>query len=243
MDNTNQTTTPAATPTPPPVETKKIMPRKTMLLIVFLALVTGLLVYAALYVQNGPTSKTATTTVAMSPTPTPVPAHTILTMSQHALQTGILQSSSSAAAPSGNAVDVNIDSSDNSILGLQLELSYDPAVLGNVTLTPGTFFPNASILYKNIDQKNGRISYVLGIQPTGKAIVGQGTVATISYTILPTATGTATKIDFLPKTMVTAEGYQVSMLKSAIGITLSLPQKSPTTTQNVPVSPTTGSGY
>lgn len=110
-------------------------------------------------------------------------------------------------------VDVNIDSSDNKVTGLQLELSFNPAVLTKVDIEPGDFLTNPVVILKKIDSLNGRISYLLGGQIGEKGVSGRGTVAVISFS----KTGSEeTSIDFLPQTIVTAQGFDQNVLSETV---------------------------
>lgn len=227
MDNT-QPTTPTVPPTPPateqPTTTPPVpptapavppaepehhggLPWKTIVLIlVLIAVVAGLL-----YVALGPKfiTKQAVTPV---PTPTISPAHTVLALTQ------------TAASQSGTpALAVTIDTSTNTVTGVQFEIAYDPAVVSNVVVTQGDFLPQPTILINAVDTKNGRISYAAVLSPTAKAVTGKGVVATISYTLAPTTpTISQTTLKFLPKTKVTQDDVLDSVLKSTTDITLPL---------------------
>jgi len=187
--------------------------RRTLLLIVGLIAITGLLIYLA--VQPPQLNKTTQIT----PTKAPV-----------AFTTLSLQPISSSSA---KQINVTIDTHQNTVTGVQLEIAYDPTVLTNVAIIPGDFFPQSFELIKNIDTTNGRISYALAIPPTGKAKMGQGTIAIISYSILPNplagstgspqaGSGSTTTLSFLPKTQVSQLGTIESVLKSTSSYTLQL---------------------
>ncbi len=180
--------------------------KKTLLLIVLLLVVTGGLLYLAVK-EDQPTLSTV-----ISATPTPSPAHTVLSLVPETSVASALQ-----------VVDVVARSNGNTLSGAQLDLSYDPTVLHTVTIQPGSFFTNPVVLFHSVDKVNGRISYVLAIQPTGMEASGSGIVATISYSFTPTAS-TSTTLAFLPKTEVTQEGIMGSVLKSAQNITIAVPQ-------------------
>lgn len=126
-----------------------------------------------------------------------------------------------SATPSGTfTTDVNINTEDQSVTAVQLELSYDPFAITDVDITPGSFIKNPIVLLKNIDEKNGKVSYALGVPLGQKGVSGQGVVATLSFS-KNKITGTST-ISFDPKTLVSAEGIAQSVLKGATGITLDL---------------------
>src|SRR4029079_1406435 len=95
------------------------MPKRTLLLILGLFVVTLLLLYVALTPSKKMTS-TTTPTGTMAPKPTMSQAHTTVTLSP-----AILTLSPTASG----SVDVMVDSSDNKITGVQLEMTYDPKVV------------------------------------------------------------------------------------------------------------------
>lgn len=205
MDNNIQPTAIEQPPTQHPFW--QHISKRTLLLIVVLLVITGGLLYLALKQEQPTPSVTAV------PTPTVSPAHATLSLVQQPASTSALQT-----------VDVVIASNGNKLTGAQLNLAYDPKVLSNVTIKPGTFFPNPTILFNSVDKVNGRISYVLAISLNGQEASGSGAVATISYTVLPT-TGTTTKISFLPKTELTQQGILGSVLKSTTDLTIQIPQR------------------
>lgn len=116
-----------------------------------------------------------------------------------------------------SAVDVNIDTGVDYISGVQLKIQYDPNVLSNVKVAPGTFFPNGTVLQNDIDTTNGILSYAFVINPGMKGIKGRGQVVTISYTAAPQ---TATDMVFLPDTKVTSFGINSSVLSTVTNVTV-----------------------
>jgi hypothetical protein len=179
------------------------MSKRTLILIVLLVIVSGALLYTAAYQGQKQTEQMAT------PMITPViNAHTVLSLSP-----------STTAA---NSVDIAIDSMGDNVTAVQAELVYDPTKITNVKVVQGTFFTTPIVLFNQIDQKTGRVSYAIGIQPLDQPKKGAGTVATVSYTLIPGVKGPVT-LTFLPKTKVTAEGVAQSVLKTANSITLNLP--------------------
>jgi hypothetical protein len=178
------------------------MPKKTLILIVLLVIVTiGLLVIALM-----PNLKTS---APVKPAPvSSVPAY---------LQTE-LAFSTPVNTLNTYSTDVLISSGSNKTTAVQLEISYDPKVLTNVDIVPGSFFTTPVVLLKKIDTVNGRISYALGISPSQKPTSGNGTVATITFSPVATTTATQTPIIFEPKTEATAVGYAPSVLKQTTNV-------------------------
>src|SRR5579872_6967586 len=147
------------------------MSKKTLLLIIFLFLVTCGLLYVALVTtpyQQKPQ-------VVSGPTPTPISvnAHTILSIAPAA--------ASESSKLTQYTLAVNINTGDNLVNSVQLELAYDPTALTNVTLTPGDFFTQPTALVNNIDTADGRISYALTEQIDLPGKKGTGTVALLSF--------------------------------------------------------------
>lgn len=173
------------------------IPKSTLSLIAVLGIITVALLYIAL----SQTTKTPQQSVTNTPTVTTSPAHTMLFLT--------------LAPPS--LVTVHMDTGSNTVTAVQLELAYDPNVLTNVTVTKGTFFDQSVELFNKVDARNGRISYAIAIPPTGQPKKGQGIIATISYQRVLGATQ-QTSISFLPKSKVTEEGVNPSVLQSTTDV-------------------------
>lgn len=118
--------------------------------------------------------------------------------------------------------NILINTGGNKVNAVQIELSYDPNSLGGVDISPGSFIKNPTEFLKKIDTQNGRVSYALGVALGEKGLQGSGIVATLSFTKLKTS-GT-TSIDFLPKSLVSAQEVAQSVLRTATGLRLDLSQ-------------------
>jgi len=184
------------------------MPRKTLALISGLILITLILFIIALKNQNTPVP-------ASLPSPSPliqsqispsVPAHSILTLSPNPVI---------VAPGEQGSVDVNVDTSDNAVTAVQLEIAYDPNFITNVKITPGTMFENPVLLINKNIVKEGRYTYAYGIMPNRPTIKGVGAVATITFTALNKSG--LSQLALLPTSLVTAQGISESVLKSASG--------------------------
>jgi hypothetical protein len=180
---------------------KKRFPIKTLLLIIILALVATGLIMLAVFV-NKPAQTTSTVVV---PTQTINPLQTTLTISS---------TPKKLSTPSAYSTDIIINTGQNAVTKVQLELLYDPRVLTKVDINPGPFFINPQILLKNIDKVNGRISFALGIQNGDSPVLGQGILANLSFSSLQK--NATASVRLLPKTEVTAQGYSQSVLKSTV---------------------------
>lgn len=177
------------------------IPRNTLVPIVLLLIITIVLLILALYNfnVNKPTSSDNTAPY----------AHTDLRI--------VRQSDFGDYGEAG----VSINTGENTVTAVQLELSYDPKVLSNVDLRPGSFFTKPTVLLEKIDEENGKITYALGVGVGEKGVKGSGNVAVITFTEKSGATKT-TYINFLPETVVTAEKTAPSVLRSATSALFSL---------------------
>jgi len=199
---------PAPTPTNTNAETvettKPFMPRKTLILIGLLSLITIILLGIALLGFSN-TNKPGTQQI-------------------KALKT-TLSVLAPVASSSAYTANVTLTTERKKVTAVQIELIYDPKVLTNVDIKPGSFFPNPTILSKKIDAVKGRISYVLGIGLGQSSVNGNGTVAILSFTTVPK--NGITTIAFLPISKLTVVGGVSSVLTAAHGIQFSF---SPTPT-------------
>src|SRR4030067_2808404 len=135
------------------------MPKRTLLLIVVLIIVTVGLVWLSVYTVPQEKAPTVTKKPAVVPF-----AKTTITLS----------SSPSAVTNELNlySLDTQISTGDNKITAVQLEISYDPKALTNVDILPGDFLNDPIVLLKNVDEKNGRISYAIAIKMGQAAVSG-----------------------------------------------------------------------
>lgn len=200
---------------------------RTIALIVFLILLSAGLVFLALQpkTQKGP-EKTETP-IKTTVSPTAVPPDTSLSLSPNQ----VLLSNGTAT------VSVDINTGNNLVSGVQLEIAYDPEVLANVRITQGTFLPDPVVILNANDQTTGRISYALGISPSQNPVQGTGQVATITFTKRAQTASTAkqTEITILEKSLVTMLGVQNSVMKQATGTTILLtPTSNPDLTSDEP---------
>lgn len=83
----------------------------------------------------------------------------------------------------GESVTVNIEinTGENQIPGVELYLSFDASKLEAQAVSPGTFFSNPQAIGPNIDNVTGTIYYVLWILPGSTPKQGQGTLATVVF--------------------------------------------------------------
>lgn len=183
------------------------MPKKTLALISGLVVVTIILFIIALRAGNQTQAPSTPPQVAVQPTAS-VPAHTVLSAGPNPL---------TVAPGEQGAVNISMNTSDNNVTAVQLELGYDPNIISNVKVTAGAMFSNPVILIDKNDAASGRYTYAFGITPNSPTVKGTGVVATVTFTALPGAVGKDMQLGLLPTSLVTARGVAPSVLKIATG--------------------------
>ena len=199
------------------------MSKKTLLLILFLFAVTCGLLYLALV--STPYKKQ--TVSGPTPNPLSVNAHTVLTLAP--------ASASQSSQLTQYTLAVTMNTGENVVNSVQLELAYDPQALTNVTVAPGNFFQQPNTLVSNINTTDGRISYATAEQIDLPGRQGTGVVALISFNIAKDFTNQSTQITFLPKTAIAADRILESVLRKATGYTLTI-APSATPVQSLPAT-------
>lgn len=99
--------------------------------------------------------------------------------------TATVDFSSKPAQPAG--VDIIANSPTEKVSGADIELTYDPAVITNVTLTPAidaTSFFGEKVLVTALtnDNINGKITFSIQVPTTDLARTGRGKIATLAFT-------------------------------------------------------------
>lgn len=196
------------------------MPKQTTLLILVLAIVTGILVFLALKNQ---TFKPSPKTQVLAPTQKPVEKTARVFFSPANVDL------SNLSASSNSTVDIMVDSGGADIAGVQAELSYDPKALTNIKLIPtldatGFFGTGATVLFNEVKQDTGRISYAVAITQGQGAKKGVGKIATLSFQKIAGSAVAATSVTFLDKTLVTKLGVNESALKEATPLNIVMGQ-------------------
>jgi hypothetical protein len=196
------------------------MSKRTLFLIFALSIITFVLLMIAVYQPQAPK------VTQITPTPVESIAQTALSFGNPSVAT------SSSTSILNYSLPIYISTGKNKVTAVQLELQFDPVLLPNITVAPGSFLTNPVVLLNQIDYKAGRISYAFGIGPTGQGIAGQGIVANLTFSV-KAKTPEKTAIIFLPKTLVTAEGISKSVLKeSNVGqFTLGIDNSTPSATK------------
>ena len=179
------------------------MPTRTTVLIILLTTLTGVLLFFALTSdQKVPqTSKDRT-----SPVPTKEIVNGKAKLYFDPTEINVKLSASNTAT-----VNVVLNSDEHIVTGVQVEALYDPQVLTNVTINTAqnSFFSineePTVVLFKEVEPLTGKVSYVEGIQPGGKAVNGIGNIATITFRVNPTTTETQSTIILLDSSMVSED--------------------------------------
>jgi hypothetical protein len=184
------------------------IPKKNLVIIAILVLITIVLLIASLFPKNQVKQKTTSAI----PTPTLAP---------------YVKSSLSLSSPNQNSSgkyssNVEIATAGNQVTGVEIDLSFDPKVLTDVAITPGTFFTNPNTILKKIDPAKGLVTYTLFADAKQKSVYGKGTVAVLSFSIIPGVKTASSRINVLPATEAIAIGQFQSVLKTATGTTFSI---------------------
>lgn len=179
------------------------MNRRTLLLIILLLAALSLIGLAL----KTPAPKPEV--AIKSPTPTVTPASRNFTT--------LMASPSAAVLTIGEETSfiIKIDTGANQVAAAQLEMLFNPDYLKITKIEPLDFFIEPMTLFKEIDVKNGTISYALGVT---QARTGQGELAKITVTAKKITGSSSTPLTFLPKTSVGEIGNPASVLKEALGI-------------------------
>lgn len=200
------------------------MSKKTLALILLLLVLTIVLVIVALITRQ----QTSLPPQSLAPTATPKPlslGHTSLMILPNPVYT------SSTGTSSATTVDVVIDTGGDQVRSVQLEIAYDPKVLKNVTIQPGTFFTNPSVLpVGGVNQKTGRITFAVVPSSFTESKTGTGIVATLSFTPVLTASNSSTEITLLDKSLVSGGARGQNVLIKTTGTKVMLQTNSQTTT-------------
>ena len=193
------------------------MPKKTSLLILILAIVTGILLFLAISQSR----KQNTLTGTPIPTKVPIVKTAKVFFSPQNLD---LSQGSATSAPT---VDLIVDTGGDEIAGVQVELQYDPKALTNVRLIPaageaGFFGPSAVILFNDVVAASGRASYAVAISTGQPSRKGVGKIATLSFQKAFGTNINVTAVAFLDKTLVTKLNTEESVLKETMPLNIVL---------------------
>ncbi len=90
-------------------------------------------------------------------------------------------------------VSVELDTTSTATDGTDAIIKFDPTKLKANSITPGTIYPDYP--GSNIDSATGKIT-ISGLASVQQAYTGKGTLATIDFTVLSTATTGVTPVTF-----------------------------------------------
>lgn len=148
-------------------------------------------------------------------------------------------SSLSASSGAVQTVAVQIQTKNVSPSLIELEFSYDPSVLTNVSINQGSYFSHPVIPLNVVDTSAGRISYAL--QEQNSPLPPQsshGIVAYITFTTAATYLPLQSQITFLPRTLVHAQSEKNLLTgNNELSITI-LPLVAPAPLKKITVIPT-----
>jgi len=211
MPEQNPTTNPQEqTPSTPPTG-KKLFQNKTPLLVLFLLLITGILVYMALSPKRGPETETQNISPAAQ-------ANTKLSVASAPY---LSEEEISTTSAKTYLIDVNADTGENAITGVQLELAYEPKNLNIIDITSGDLIKDSVTVLKNIDKVNGTISYAIATPLGAKGVKGSGVVAKIKFQA-PLDPSTTIGFSFDGKTVVTTDATTDDVLRETVDSSFSL---------------------
>lgn len=191
--------------------------KRTAALIVFLIILASILL---IYAINTQPDEKKTSNIIISPTATlPSPnfiADTKLFISPESIE---------LTATESVKLNINIDTGQNQVTGVQLEIAYPQDQITAEAIMPGSFLNNSTVLYKNIDAIAGRITYALALPPSESPVNGNGNVAVLTIKKNPKNlnNGESAMIRILDKSLVTSLGIEGSVLKEYGYTTVNFP--------------------
>lgn len=192
------------------------MPKKTLLLILILAIITAVLVGITLYARKNTSENTETTAV---PSEEVVPA------------TAVISFNPSTIVASGSAVyqaQILINTGGSDINGVQLGLQFDPGILTNVRMIPpasSPLIPNIQAvapLINEVDTTAGIVTYAVGINPGTNPLNGNGSIGTFEFSVAPGTPLQNTRVTFSGETLVASPTQKKSILKQVIPLNINI---------------------
>lgn len=177
---------------------------KTPLLVLFLLLITGILVYIALAPQRD----------SQSPSNIGVEDEKAQTRLFFADAPALSNAVSSASAL--YVLDVNITTGANKASGVQLEIDYSPKEITILDIEAGEFIVDPVEIRDKIDAENGRISYAITTPLGSDQISGEGVVARIKFTVPPSAASGEIGFSFADQTTVVSESTSLNILQESV---------------------------
>ncbi len=114
------------------------------------------------------------------------------------------------------SIPIQIRTGANTVSAVALIIRYDPKLLTNVTIEPGRFFPNPTILAQSVNADIGKALLTIG---TLSPRQGEGMIAVFRATIMA-ALSSAMTLAFDSATQVAALGENTNVVKKTTNLTL-----------------------
>ncbi len=201
------------------------MPKRTILLLLFLAFVTGGLIFLAVTSENEnqqpADQKTPATTKEI---PSPVKKTATLSFDPSTLTVSPFSSASSS-------VDIVINTQNQPVSGVQPVILFDPKVITSISFNPvtntlfGQSASNYTYLPLDVDMTNGKMSFMLAATPGSTPSATTGTIGTLIFTTrVAESTQQSTVITLLDESKVTQLNVGDSILKNTIPLTIQFSQ-------------------
>jgi hypothetical protein len=158
--------------------------------------------------------------------PTPSPASSappITYLPESTPQTSLrLDPKIAAINAEGNVqLDIYINTKENKVRNIQLEMRYDPAALKFVSINATELLGGKPGIIKKIDEKAGRITFSADIASQYPPIQASDEIATLVFHPL-VVNAAETDVSILPESYVGAEGVNTSVLTKTEGTTVKL---------------------
>lgn len=196
--------------------------KRTILLIIFLLISASLLIFYAL---NSSPSKPQDKSILI-----PTESLEKIAPNKNYAEITFFPESIVLTSTDSATFDIVLDTKNNKVTGVQLEIGYDPAIVSDLQIQKSTFLSSASILINENDNVNGRISYAIVLPPTQPPVTGSGNIAKLSLRKNVNITSnTQAKISILPKSLITALGVEGSVLGKTKDAIVTFSYFSPTT--------------
>lgn len=119
------------------------------------------------------------------------------------------------------SIPIHIRTGANTVSAVELHIRYDPKLLTNVTIEPGPFFQNPTILARSVNADTGKVILTIGSLSPRR---GEDEIATLQGTMITSATSSTMTLIFDPGTKVAALGETTNVVKK-------------TTNRTVPINP------
>lgn len=110
---------------------------------------------------------------------------------------------------------IHIRTGANTVSAVELHIRYDPKLLTQVTIEPGTFFPNPTLLAQSVNADTGEALLIIGTLSPRK---GEGEIATLQATA--SARSSVMTLSFDPSTQASALGENANVVKSTTNRTI-----------------------